>query len=209
VIPRPDEEGLLDSKGRWVPRSLIRDVDLARHELVHELIGKARKAAAELESFKLHAVGDIDAFLALSAERYDVDLGGAKGNVSLTSYDGRFKVVRQMQDSVAFDEGLQVAKAVIDECLREWTRESGDEVRTLIEHAFQVDKAGKVSTERVFALRRLNITHPRWSEAMRAIGDSVHVSSSRAYLRFYERDASGRYQPINVDMTSVPSEVGR
>jgi hypothetical protein len=205
VTARPDEDGLFDSKGRWVPKRLIREVDTVRHELVLELVGRARRAAAELERFKRSAMADIDAFAALSAERYNAELGGAKGNLSLTSYDGQFKVVRQIQDSVAFDEGLQAAKALVDECIHEWTRDSGDEVRALIEHAFQVDKAGKISTERVFGLRRLNIAHPRWVDAMRAIGESVQVASSRAYLRFYERDAAtGRYVPIDLELSTVP-----
>lgn len=200
---RPDDDGLFDPKGRWVPKRLIREVDLVRHELVLELVERARKAAAELEAFKRQAMADIDALVALSAERYDVELGGTKGNLTLTSYDGRFKVQRQIQDFVAFDEGLQAAKSLVDECIHEWTRDSGDEVRALVEHAFQVDKAGKVSTERVLGLRRLAIDHPRWQEAMRAIGDSVQVTSSRAYLRFYERDERGRFLPIDLDLSNL------
>jgi hypothetical protein len=77
-------------------------------------------------------------------------------------------------------------------------------VRAIVEHAFQVDKTGRVSTERVLALRKVEIDDDRWNEAMRAITDSVQVASSKAYVRFYERvDDSDRYRPISLDLSSV------
>jgi hypothetical protein len=42
---------------------------------------------------------------------------------------------------------------------------------------------------------------------MRAITDSIHVLASKSYLRFYERDAEGRYVPISLDLASIGTEV--
>lgn len=201
---RPDEDGLFDAKGRWVPARLVKDVDRLRDELVRELHADAREEELRLAAFKARSMANIDAFVQLSAEKYGAQLGGTKGNVTLTTYDGRLKIVRAVADYLTFDERLQAAKVLVDECIREWTEGSRDEVRTLVDYAFQVDKAGKVSTERVLSLRRLEIDHAKWAEAMRAIGDSVQVASSKAYVRFYERiGESDRYRPINLDLSSV------
>ncbi len=198
-------EGFLaDAKGRLVPLRMVKDIDRARHELVLELVERARATSAVLSRFRKSVDADIDAFVALSAEKYDAKLGRTKGNLTLTSYDGKYKVLRQIQDRLVFDERLQVAKALVDECILEWSEGSRDEIRALVAHAFQTDKAGKVSVERVLGLRRVDINDPRWTEAMTAISDSVQVSSSRAYLRFYERiDGTDEYRPINLDLSAT------
>lgn len=197
---------LTDSKGRLVPRRLVKDVDLARDSLVRELIGKARELSRLLAAFKGTAAADLQAFVDLSAEQYGVTFGGGKGNLTLLSYDGSLKVTRQIADHLIFDERLQAAKGLIDECIRAWSAGSSDEIRALIEHAFQVDKTGKVSTERVLGLRRLAIDDPTWQRAMTAISDSVQVASSKSYLRFYERIDADQWRAISLDLASV--EVG-
>lgn len=200
----PAGDGLFDAQGRWVPRKLIKEVDLARDELVHELIGRAKETSRLLAKFKHEVMADIGAFVDLSAQKYDVQVGGTKGNVTLTSYDGHYKVVRQIANRLTFDERLQAAKELIDGCITEWTAGSRDEIRVLVEHAFQTDKQGKISTERVLGLRRLEIESPRWQEAMRAISDSVQIASTTAYVRFYERvGEDGHYQPISLDLATV------
>jgi hypothetical protein len=195
---------MVDAQGRLVPRKLVKDIDLARDSLVRELIGKAVALSKLLAAFKAEAARDLQAFVDLSAEQYGVTVGGGKGNLTLLSYDGRFKVTRQIADHLVFDERLQAAKRLIDECIREWSAGSDDKIRALVEHAFQVDKQGKVSTERVLGLRRLNIDDATWLRAMRAISDSVQVSSSKSYLRFYERVGdSEQWQAISLDLASV------
>ena len=113
-------------------------------------------------------MGDVAAFVALSAEQYGAKVGGNKGNLTITTYDGRYKVQRQVSETLVFDERLQAAKALIDECITEWTEGSRDEIRALINDAFQVDKEGRINTGRVLSLRRLKIDDERWRQAMLA-----------------------------------------
>ncbi len=56
----------------------------------------------------------------------------------------------------------------------------------------------------MLGLRRLDIEEPKWLEAMRAIGDSMKVASTKPYIRFYEREeTTGEYFPINLDVAAV------
>jgi hypothetical protein len=132
-----------DAKGRLIPESQIKPIDIERSDLVTALIEKAKEQQQQLCDFKALAFGDIAAFVQLSAEQYEVNLGGAKGNLTLFSFDGKYKVVRQCQDSIRFDERLQAAKALIDECIQSWSADSNDNLKALINDAFQVDKEGK------------------------------------------------------------------
>lgn len=189
--------------GHLVPVETIRDIDLARDAFVRESVRKARRMAADIAEFKIGLTGDMEAFLDLSAEKYGVHLGGGKGNINLMSFDGRFRLTRDISERLEFDERLQAAKVLIDQCLREWTRDAGAELRTLIENAFQVDKKGRINSRRILALRRLDIRHPAWQRAMEAIGDAVVVTGSCQYFRLYERDEKGEYRQICLDFSGA------
>lgn len=193
-----------DAKGNLTPEELVKDIDKERDALVQEWVEKAKALNAEMSRFKGGIFGDIQAFVELSAEKYGTKLGGNKGNVTLFSYDGKYKIVRAISDHLQFDERIQAAKALIDECLSEWSEGSRLELKTLIERAFDVDKEGNINTGRILGLRRVEITDPRWLNAMQAISESVQIVSSKAYVRIYERVGdSDQYQPISLDMAGM------
>ncbi len=192
-----------DSQGRLVPESTVSDIDKARDELVGEIVNGAKKLSDTLGQFKAGVMGDIAAFIELSAERFGVKVGGSKGNVSLTSFDGRYKVQRAINDHLVFDERLLVAKELIDGCIHAWSEGSRDEIKALINDAFQVDRAGRINTNRILSLRRLDIKDEQWQQAMRAIGESLQVAGSKAYVRIYERQADGSYKQVNLDLAAL------
>lgn len=193
-----------DHLGRLVPEQQIKPIDLARDELVQEIVAKAKAKSAELAKFKAEVFADIAAFVDLSSEQYGVHLGGHKGNVSLVSFDGRFRVLRAIAENITFDERLQAAKALIDECLNEWTEDAPGELRTVVQDAFRVDQVGNIRIQQVLALRRLNIEDKRWKNAMTAISDAIQVVGSKSYVRVYERigDTTG-YRQISLDVAGV------
>jgi hypothetical protein len=148
--------------------------------------------------------GDIEAFVALSGEKYGVAMGGKKGNVSLLSFDGRFKVQRAIAESLVFDERLQVAKELVDQCIHEWSEGARVEIRALINDAFQVDQAGRVNTGRILGLRRLDIKSEKWDQAMKAISESLQVAGSKTYFRVYERVGdSDQYRQVSLDIAAL------
>lgn len=193
-----------DAQGRLVHEDQIKPVDKLRDELVTTLVERARATHAALVQYKAAAFGEIEAFLDLSAQEYGTKLGGKKGNVSLLSFDGKYKIQRAIQESIAFDERLQVARELIDECLQEWTLGARPELAVLVNDAFRVDTKGEIRTARVLALRRLDITDERWLRAMDAIGDACQVAGSKSYIRVYERIGdSDQYRAISLDIAGV------
>lgn len=181
----------------------IKPIDLLRDELVADLAEHAKQVSQELAVDKASWMERINAFVAESASRFKIKLGGTKGNLSLLSFDGRYKVVVAQQDTITFDERLQVAKGLIDKCILKWSDGASAEILALVKDAFQVDKSGNVSLRRILGLRQLDINDPTWKRAMDAVSESMQVSGSKAYLRFYERNESGEYLPISLDAASV------
>jgi hypothetical protein len=190
--------------GHFVPVEHIQEVDIIRDDLVNRIVQNARHLQAAMTDFKKRTLTEIDAFIDLSAEQYGTQIGGAKGNVTLASYDGKYRVQIKNQTYIAFDERLQVAKTLIDELIHEWTQDSRGEIKALIEHAFQTDKEGNINKGRVLSLFRLKIDNEKWLKAMDAIRDSMQASHSKEYLGLYERVGNeDKYVRISLDMAGL------
>lgn len=193
-----------NAQGALIPVNMVKPIDRARDDLVHELVQKATELSQLMAEFKTSAFADIAAFVDLSLEQYDTNVGGKKGNLTLYSFDGRYKVQRAIQEHLQFDERLQAARALIDECLADWTAGAAPELKAIVANAFNTDKAGNISTSRVLGLRRLDIKDERWLKAMTAIGEAVQVVGSKAYIRVYERIGdSDMYRSIPLDIAAV------
>lgn len=193
-----------DAKGNLVPVSKIKEIDLMRDNLVQEIALEAIELHELIKSFKDNVFGNVAAFVQLSGEQYGAKLGGNKGNVTLTSYDGRYKIQRAYAESLVFDERLQAAKALIDDCISTWAEGINDNIRVLVNGAFEVDKEGKISTTKVLSLRQYKIEDAHWHKAMEAISDSLRVAGTKAYVRIYKRIGdSEEYTPISLDLASV------
>ena len=193
-----------DAKGNLTPAELVKEIDKARDALVHEWVERGRDLSKAISHFKEGIFGDVQAFIELSAEKYGAKVGGNKGNVTLFSYDGKYKIQRAINESLQFDERIQAAKVLIDECLNEWSEGSRPELKALIERAFNVDKEGNLNTSRILGLRRVEIQDSRWQTAMQAISESVQVVSSKAYVRLYERvGETDQYVPIALDVAGA------
>ncbi|HWR12470.1 MAG TPA: DUF3164 family protein [Rectinemataceae bacterium] len=196
------EEYMKDQKGRLVPSDMVKPVDKARDDLVQSITEEGLALSEMLKDFKARALTNIRAFLDLSAEQYHVEMGGKKGNVTLVSFDGKRRVLIAVDERITFDERLQIAKALIDECLKEWTQGARHELKALVDDAFAVDKQGKINTHNVLRLRRLEISDEKWLRAMEAISDSITVTQSKDYIRLYQANDKGEFDLISLDIAS-------
>lgn len=195
---------MTDSQGRLVHINQVKEIDKTRDGLVKNLIANAQELRKKMTVYKNNAMAEIDAFVDLSAQEYDVKLGGKKGNLNLLSYDGKYKVQVQIAEYMTFDERLQVAKKLVDECLTNWTEGSRSEIKTIITDAFQVNQEGKINIRSILALRRLDIKDDLWLKAMQAISDSLQVVGSKSYMRLYERIGNqDAWRNISLDFAAL------
>lgn len=192
-----------NSRGHLVPIDLISEIDRSRDDLVREIVDKAQQLRESMRIFKRQAFDDMTAFAALSAEKYGVKLGGTKGNLTLTSFDGRYQVKLSHADIKTFDERLHAAKEMVDACIHRWTAGSRAEIKALVEHAFQTDKEGKISVSRIYTLLQLDIDDSEWQQAMQALRESMQVISTSTYIRIYQRNEHGQYDQLSLDIAKV------
>lgn len=193
----------VNSLGHLVPDSQIKPLDLLRDDVVRNILAMARIEQQRLAVFKAQAMNQVADFVDLSGEEYGVKYGGSKGNVTLMSFDGQYKLQRAVGEQRVFDERIQAAKAKIDACIQRWSEGSSDQIKALVDHAFRVNKQGHIDVNQVLSLRQLDISDSDWIEAMDAIADSIQISGTSAYLRLYERQANGAYKQIPLDISKL------
>lgn len=195
---------LRDAKGSLVPLASVKAQDLLMDETVREMLAEARELSELIAAFKAQAFEQVRAFQELLAQQYGATVGGNKGNITLLSFDGCMKVQVQVSDLLEFGPELQAAKALVDECLTEWSEGSAHEMRALVNRVFQVDQQGKINHNAMFMLLRVESTNERWQRAMEAVKDSMRVISTRTYMRFYERPkADAAWRAVSLDMASA------
>jgi len=195
-----------DASGRMVPVDTIKPIDALRDDLVMRIVQRAQELSERLQAFKQDTLSEIAAFIETSAQEYGVELGGKKGNVQLTSFDGKYRIMRANHDSMTFDERLLAAKELIDECLRDWSGRPGVPrgLVVIADRAFRRNAAGEISVSRVLDLRSHDIDDERWKKAMEIITDSIRVQASITYLRLYKRAGrTDQYDQLPLDIAKV------
>ncbi len=197
-----------DRKGRLNPIETVSDYDIEMNDFVLKHVAKAREVQASLKAFKQSVYDDCYAFIDLLAEKYESKrrLGGKKGNVTFSAFDGSVQVNISIQDRVKLGPELKIAEELIKECAEEWAETSRREVKAIVHQVFEVNKEGSLSTSEILGFRRKykDISDDeRWVRGMDAIADAIMVVGSKSYLNFKERNAEGKLQNIPLDLAAL------
>lgn len=193
-----------NAAGHLVPVEQVREHDKLRDEVARELAAEAEELHQRLKAFKAKALGDIADLVSIAAERYEVQLGGKKGNVTAATYDGQYKVMRSYAERVTFTEELEAAKELINDCIMRWSEGANANIRALVDRAFRTDSKGQIKTTAILELLRLEIDDDGWQRAMQALKDSIQSAGTAVYIRVYKRIGdSDQYRAVPLDLAAV------
>ena len=198
------ESTMTDNLGNPVPLRYVKKIDRERDRIVRLLFRKADRIHEQLAAFKVECLETIEAFLDWEAAQGDGPARGPKGNVSLPSFDGTLKVTRDRQASIEFDERLQTARQLIREHIADKAKGIDRDLLLIIDDAFE-GANGRLSTARVLGLLKLNIAGPKWKQAMDLIKESIRVTATREYARFYRRPGGTKddFKQVPLDIASA------
>lgn len=192
-----------NARGHLVPEGMISPVENLTDELVKEIAGDWQTLNMGLAAFKQKAFNDVHALIGTINDEYGVKRGGEKGNVQLFSYDGRYKLVVAVAETIAPGPELQAAQEKILECLDDWTNEARPEVKAIVQEAFATDAQGGIRISRILSIKRYKIQSEAWQQAIRALDDALRVVGTKQYMRLYERDQTGGYRAIPLDIAAL------
>lgn len=196
------KEYCINSTGSMVPIEAVKDIDKLRDGVVLTIAERIKALESYMKEVKAKCMSDIEEFLKISAEQYGVKMGGTKGNVMLTSYDGSVQVILAQANNLVVNEGVNMAKELIDDYLADITSDASPDVRTIVNLAFKV-KQGRMDVKRLMELKQCNIQDERWLKAMEIISDSVTVASTTPCLRLRDRTAAGVYKTHMLEFSTI------
>ena len=191
-----------NAAGHLVPEHQVRDQDKLRDNVARDLAAQAVAISESMAAFKAKALADIEDLISISLERYGVKLGGKKGNVSITTYDGEFKIERALANRLSFTEEILAAKELIYACIRKWSAGADRHLMALVDRGF-TGRNGEIRTNDVLDLMRLEIDDEDWKTAMEALRDSIQVNGKAVYIRVYRRIGDDRYEQINLNLAGA------
>ena len=196
-----------DPKGALIPLDLVKPIDQLRDQTVRQLIAHAHALADQIARFRGQCFDDLGLFWALIADKYGAkDLGG---NVTLTSFDGCYKVQFQVADRLNFTPDLQEAKSLIDVCLSQLAADTNNKARAIVNRAFDLDDEGKISHAQLIMLTRIDIDDERCQRALDIVRESVRTIGSMGHVRFYNRPHSkAKWQVIAADLERPDQSLG-
>jgi len=193
-----------NAMGHLVPRDQVREQDLLRDQVARSIGDEAIELSERLRAFKARALGDMADLVRIAGERYEVTLGGTKGNLTVRTYNGNLKVERCVSDVIGFTEEIEAAKALIDSCMRRWTEGANANLRGLVDRAFRTNNKGQIKTAAVLDLLRMESSDPEWKRATDALRDSIQVNGTATYVRVYKRvGLSDAYVAVPLDLAAV------
>jgi hypothetical protein len=194
------ERTLTDAQGREIPVKVLHTEILEKDAAVKKAMDCAMKLQERIISDKQKMIQIIESYLNDAARRNGLEW---KGNALLISFDEKYRIEMRFREKIQFGIELQLAKQKIDECIKAWSADSSDNLKAIINEAFQVDKRGQLARYRIFALRRYKIKDPVWKEAMELIDKAILVTSTKQYISFAVRDEAGNYNRIVLNFSAL------
>ena len=200
TVPEGYRENAL---GHLVLIKNIKEIDLIRDELVKNIAKKGAELQKSLAEYKAWSMAEVAAFVELSALEYGVELGGKKGNVTLISFDGNTRLSRNIAETKFFDERIQAAKKLFDDCMKRKAEKGIDPLlQQMLEGAFQVNKQGHINVNEVAKLNKYDCEDDDWQLALKAANDAIQVSGTKPFVRIHKRN-NDEFKLLSLDIAKL------
>ncbi len=132
-------------------------------------------------------------------------IGQGKGNFTWYNFDRSIKIESAVHDQITFDDnGIESCKMLLDQFIDENIESKDIVIKELVNDAFSTSR-GKLDAKKVMNLLRYRskIKYPLFQKAMDMLEESIRRPSSRTYFRIWAKDASGQYQNIDLNFSSI------
>lgn len=194
-----------DADGNLMRLDKVNPFDMEKDQMVRRLAQEAIVLAEDLHDLKMRVAQQLQDFVQKMAETYDKKMGGKQGNLTMFTYDRRFKIKRSVQKREAANERIVVVREMIDDCIKKWSKGANKNLQVLVDKYFKTDKDGNYNIKLLRSLKREPVGQDdeEWLKAMKALDDAIDVVSSAIYYQVSVRDENGVYHNIPLAITEV------
>lgn len=202
----PIEAGYRENaRGQLVRESGLTEIEKLGDELTGSLAAEWLDLQARVRALKRRAFAEMAALAEVAAQQHGVTLGGDKGNMTIRTFNGKYKIERSVQEFIVFDENVMAAKQLLDEFVAEKTDGVDPDLVVVLDRTFKRGEDGRLSVQRLTELLTYGIRHPKWAKAMDIINEAMRVGGTRNYVRLHRR-VDGRfdkYAPVPLDIAKL------
>lgn len=192
----------LDKDGREIPSTYLHKIDRDKHAAALRIAKKAQALSQQLEAFKNELIEACDALHQRALDENRVTLReNSKGSYTISTIDKKVKVEVNVSEFGGFGDDISIAHALIKEFMLEKTKGIDAELAQIITGAFET-RGGNLDAKRILALKKLNIQHPKWKQAMDVIDKSYEVRNTKRYPRVWIMDSRGEYKSVKLDLAA-------
>lgn len=197
-----NQKMMIDAQGQAVPLSYVKPYDRERDRVATRILKRWEAEHARLARLKADTLADIAKLQEFGRDKCEVKIGGDKGNVQFSSFDGLTRVRLDARTMVEFDDRFNQAQKLILEYADDLAGATGErDIVTIIRAALTPSAGGMLARSRVIGLLRLNIKAGKWIQAMDLLRDCQFVKSGKTYIYVEARTS------INDEWAMIPLDV--
>jgi len=176
---------MTNSDGDPVPFKNVQTYDRLRDRTVRACHARWAKARAKVERCMADCVKDINKLQGERAKLPNGDLG-AKGNFSVSSFDGLIHVQIKQNYNILLDDRSRQAREIMLAYAKRIVGKiegmDGAFLSQIITDTFQPTSTGALSTGKVFKLLRFTIKDKEWERARDLMSASIQPERGKAYI---------------------------
>lgn len=173
-----------------------------RDEAISKMISYALSLNEQLTGFKNSSFEMIETLYKMLQEHSDRHANG-KGNVTLDTADGKYRVVYKRSDNTRFDERATQAEAhILDFLTSEYPEGSNTSklIRSLLER-----KKGALDKNLVLKLigMKNDFNNEHWHKGIELLQESIVPDNTKFYAEYYYRSDDGEWCPILLNFAKL------
>ena len=199
---------MTDAQGQTVPVAYVKPYDRERDRVARRILKRWQDERDRLARLKAETLADIAKLQTFGRDKCDQQLGGSKGNVQFSSFDGTIRVRLDARTMVEFDDRFRQAQELILSYADQLVGATGEhDIATIIRAALTPNSGGMLARSRVIGLLRLNIKADKWMRAMELLRECQLVKSGKTYIYVETRSGDGEWNMIPLDVAAIdPAE---
>ncbi|WP_158625314.1 MULTISPECIES: DUF3164 family protein [unclassified Asaia] len=205
TIDKAPVKTIPDASGRQVPVNCIRASTVLQHEVAEKIRDHFRELAAFNKAKKEQIFEAMQAYRDLLAQEYGLRSGGTRGGMTIRTYDAHTEIKLEERDYHRTTPEISIAQELVAQIIDDYTERADVGLRELVMRAFETDKKnGRPNVGDILKLKSLNLEHPLWPEAKRALEDSIAVLASKTAVTCRVRpNRDSKHEQLVVDFSRV------
>jgi len=194
-----------DEQGTRIPLNRITPTEKLHERSSAKLLKGAQAINKQLAVFKTE-------MQKLSAEAYESFMASkgvdkeTKGNYTWFNFNRSIKIEVAISERIEFDDlTINAAKVKLDEFLNINITSKNEFVKQLVMDAFETKRNKQLDVKKVLGLtsHKSRINDPLFSEAVDLITSAIRRPESKTYFRIWLRDEDGKYNNIDLNLSSI------